>query len=93
MITYDVSIEKSLEAAAYWVGELKNNEPDCMLFLIGNKADLPNRQVTQKHAEDFAAEHGMTWMETSAKTGENVSKIFEKIANQIVKKKAEAVES
>ena len=42
--------------------------------------------MEQAKIEAFAEEHDMIWMETSAKTGENVNKLFEKVAYEIVKK-------
>ena len=86
LITYDITNDKSLESCEYWIKELKSNEENCLLFLVGNKIDIPERKVEQAKIEAFAAEHGMIWLETSAKTGENVNKLFEKVAYEIVKK-------
>ena len=86
LITYDISNDKSLERCEYWVAELKNNEENCLLFLVGNKMDIPERKIELKKVEAFAERHGMVWMETSAKTGENINKLFEKVALEIVKR-------
>ena len=50
-----------------------------MLCLVGNKIDVSaeDRKVEPRRAEEFAAKHGMIWMETSAKTAEGVNKLFE----------------
>lgn len=46
--------------------------------MAGNKIDLTeNRQVTTKEGNDLAAKLGIPFIETSAKTGENVTKLFE----------------
>lgn len=89
LICYDVSNERSLDSCAYWVDELKKREEHCLLCLVGNKIDVPQgeRRVEVKTAERFAAEHGMIWVETSAKTGEGVNKLFERLASELVKKK------
>lgn len=91
LITYDVSNDRTLESCEYWVNELRNTEENCILCLVGNKCDIPSpeRRVDSKRAEAFAVKHGMIWFETSAKTGENINKLFEKIAQEIVKKKIE----
>ena len=39
LITYDITNDKSLESCEYWVKELRSNEENCMLFLVGNKID------------------------------------------------------
>lgn len=88
LITYDIGVEKSLESCEYWVNELKSNEKDCILFLVGNKSDLPERRLDQKRAEAFASRHGMSWIETSAKTGDNINKLFEMVGSQIVRQKS-----
>jgi small GTP-binding protein len=86
IITYDVTKDSSLDNCEYWVNELKNNEENCLLFLCGNKADVPatERRVDPKRAEAFAAKHGMVWIETSAKTGHNVNKLFERLGQELV---------
>mmetsp|Transcript_3886 Transcript_3886/g.3676 ORF Transcript_3886/g.3676 Transcript_3886/m.3676 type:complete len:199 (-) Transcript_3886:21-617(-) len=91
LITYDVTNERSLESCEYWVNELRNTEENCILCLVGNKLDIPapERKVDSKKAEAFAIKHGMVWFETSAKTGENINKLFEKVAQEIVKRKTE----
>lgn len=43
------------------------------IMLIGNKSDLDTRrQVSTEEGERFAKEHGLIFMETSAKTAYNV---------------------
>ena len=45
--------------------------------LVGNKLDLEDeRVVTQEEAYQFAEENDLLFFETSAKTGENVKKVF-----------------
>ena len=89
IITYDVGVERSLESCEYWVNELRNTEEGCLLFLTGNKTDLPERKVDLKKAEAFASKFNMNWIETSAKTGHNVNQLFDTVAQQIVKKQSE----
>ena len=40
---------------------------DPILLLIGNKNDLPDRQVTFEEGQALADKYGMLFMETSAK--------------------------
>ena len=45
-------------------------------MLIGNKCDLGNkRAVSREEGESFAAKNGLTFLETSAKTAENVEAV------------------
>ena len=53
-------------------------------FLVGNKCDLvDDRKVTTEEAKDFADQHGLEFLETSAKDSTNVDEAFSKIATAI----------
>ena len=54
------------------------------IILVGNKVDAGDeREVTRKQAEALAANLGVRYFETSAKTGQNIQKVFEELANEI----------
>ena len=53
------------------------------IILVGNKVDLKPRQVTSLEAVQYARELGVQYIETSAKTGENVQKLFEEMTREI----------
>lgn len=56
-------------------------------MLIGNKNDLEkNRQVSREEAETFAKENNLFFLETSAKSSDNVEKAFVKTAEEIKQK-------
>ena len=46
-------------------------------MLVGNKSDLEHkRAVTTKEGEIFASVNGLVFMETSAKSADNVEKVY-----------------
>merc|ERR1719183_1536720 len=58
-----------------------------VIMLIGNKTDLDSkRAVTREEGEQFAQDHGLVFMETSAKTSANVEEAFINTAKQIYEK-------
>ena len=53
------------------------------VILIGNKVDK-ERHVSQRWAEDYAERHRMEYIETSAKTLENVEIMFEHMKEKLL---------
>jgi GTPase SAR1 family protein len=66
---------------------VKNTE-DIPLILVGNKSDLAiNRQIRQEEGQGKADKWGKVYIETSAKTRENVDKAFFDLMLEIKKRK------
>jgi Ras-related protein Rab-2A len=63
-----------------------------VIMLIGNKTDLESkRAVTREEGEQFGTDHGLVFMETSAKTSANVEEAFINTATQIYQKIQEGI--
>ena len=80
-----VSIDEWLRDFNRWLIERKARVP---LLMVGGKLDLANnREVTVEEAKVFADSRNIDYfMECSAKTGENVEKVFDLITKEIMKK-------
>ena len=75
---YDVTNRASFLNAGRWLRELKDfADAGTPAVLIGNKADLASdREVSYEEGEAFAMENSISFVETSAKSAENVHKAF-----------------
>lgn len=84
LIVYDVTSQKSLEQAKYWIKELKRQVNDNMVvILVGNKLDLLDDRdniETDALAQELKDTYGLLWTKVSAKTGEGVHSLFEQLA-------------
>jgi len=80
LIVFSVGKRASFSSAGSWLRELREhcNVPSVRVLLVGNKADIPeaDREVGFEEAQTFAALHGLEYLETSARTGQNVETAF-----------------
>jgi len=85
LLVYDVTRRVTYNHLTSWLSDARNlTHPNTIIMLIGNKRDLESeRDVTVEEATKFAQENGLYFMESSAKTGENVEEAFLKTARLI----------
>ena len=79
ILVYSIDSESSFNNLEMWLNEIKTKgNPDVNIILIGNKADLEDKRVvTKEMANEWCENNGVkTFMETSAKNGNNVKDLF-----------------
>lgn len=68
---------------------VKGDDPSLPIIMIGNKCDLSNRKISAEEANALAQKWNIAYIETSAKTRENVDKAFSEIFVRIKELKQE----
>ena len=82
LLFFDVTNKKSFEKIKLWIDSIKTIgeiNKHFELFLIGNKIDLKNREVTKKEAKELADQYNIKYFECSNLYGINVYELFNEI--------------
>ncbi|KAJ9537936.1 hypothetical protein OSB04_030669 [Centaurea solstitialis] len=85
LLVYDITCHITFKNVERWLTELRDHtDPDIVIMLVGNKADLHHiRTVSTEDAKTFAEKENMYFMETSALEVLNVENSFAEVLTQI----------
>lgn len=87
ILVFDVTRRETYENLENWHKEILDSAPTITLIIVGNKIDLvDSRAVSSQEGEEMAKKLGLSYIEASAKTGENIEDAFKMLALQIIKK-------
>lgn len=86
LVIYDVSNKTTFDHAQTWLNDVKKfGSENVVSMLVGNKADVSSgREVTTDEGKRQAQEHGLLFLETSAKTGMNIDQAFVEVTRVLV---------
>ena len=87
LVVYDITNRQSFDDINFWLNEIKEKaNKNTVLLLVGNKCDLEDeRKVSFQEGKDFADNNGIKFIETSAKTNQNVDEAFEILIDEVIK--------
>ena len=85
VLVYDTTSKASFDDLPDWMIDLRQNVPDALVILAGNKCDKLDEEVVRlEEAKEFAksikAEHFLT----SAKDGTNINELFKSLCRQLL---------
>jgi Ras-related protein Rab-2A len=86
LLMYDVTRRHTFLKLNKWVNEIRGAGLDdtAVIMLVGNKSDHGHRRdVSTGEGRRFAQDHGMLFIETSAKTAENIDAVFTITAEEV----------
>jgi small GTP-binding protein len=87
VLTYAINERETFEDIQNWIKQIKIHASDNVLkVLVGNKIDIDDRKVSYDEGMQLAADLGVRFFETSAKTGEQIEELFMYMAEEIKNK-------
>ncbi|OAF65567.1 Ras-related protein Rab-4B [Intoshia linei] len=88
LLVYDTTCRDSYKDLMNWLNDAYTlATPNLSVTLCGNKADKENeRQISTEEAKEFAKDQQITFMETSAKSGQNIEHIFLECTRDVLQK-------
>jgi small GTP-binding protein len=97
LLIFDITKYKTFKNLENWIKIINDNSSSKLICLVGNKNDLSDhRQVSKEEALIFAEKHGLTYVETSAKSNERIEEVFltvcDSLMGEIVKRKKSSSE-
>jgi small GTP-binding protein len=84
LIVCDLTRAETLSGFQRYVDQIQAVGLSIPMVFVGNKVDLPeSRAISEAELATIAQQFGAPYFASSAKTGENVETIFERLAEQI----------
>jgi small GTP-binding protein len=96
LIFFDLTNRLSFNNLEYWINNVKQkSKSDIEIMIVGNKCDYCFERAV--NIEDVMIllnkYNGIEYIETSAKTGHNITNLFDKMTDKIIKKFPEYLSS
>lgn len=86
ILVFDLTRKITLTNIESWINTIKENTKPKLLILLGNKSDLVNeRKISNIEIQKTCEKFNVNYIETSAKTNDNVELLFKQVAYELYK--------
>ena len=84
LVVYDITRKETFNSVDRWISDLQAvADKKISILIIGNKCDLEDqRQISKEQGEEKGKSFNAAFLETSASSGNNVSKAFEMLMKE-----------
>ena len=83
-MVYDIGSATTFRNLPEWLSEVDRYAGSSVhKILIGNKSDRSDREIQTHLGSQFAQENDMPFLETSAKSADNIDRLFEQLARTL----------
>ncbi|MDX1798951.1 MAG: GTP-binding protein [Candidatus Lokiarchaeia archaeon] len=97
LVVFDLSRQQTFSGMKTWISEMHSIlADDIPKVIIGNKSDLISdigQVVDKNEVKEYSENQKSIYIETSAKTGENVEKAFKELTLRMVERMRKIIES
>lgn len=86
ILVFDLTRRSTFINITNWLSEIKKNIDNMAgieTILIGNKSDLENREVSEYDITRLQEEYDLPYIETSAKTYNNIDEMFRELVSRV----------
>lgn len=90
-LVYDVTRPSTFLNVADWYNTFNTVCPNAAVILVANKVDREDKVVPPEAGEMVSRWLGIDWIETSAKTGDNIEMMFTKSVEMAIRTEEERV--
>lgn len=90
IVVYDITDQGTFNNVKLWMQEIQRYaSAGVCKMLVGNKTDLDDRRVVgTSTAKEYADGLSIPFLETSAKTGAEIEKAFQKLTDEVLRQQA-----
>ena len=89
LLLFDVTDEETFMHVNDWIKDVKDNsgkESDVVIYILGNKIDMPERVITKEKAEEFSKSLGLKYFEISCKINMNIPEVMARMIMECLMK-------